>query len=207
MEKVSPMHKKFSPAAERNRDYIAKALTPYMAGVNNLLEVASGSGQHASHLAKEFEHVNVYPTDLELENIDSIKCYLQDCGLSNFQPPTLLDASDKIWPLDNIQILDAIFCSNMIHISPLKALVGLIEGAERYLKTCGLLFLYGPFIEPNVETTQSNIDFDLSLRARNPEWGLRNTEQILEIANRCNLKLTKRIEMPANNLILVFRKH
>lgn len=169
-----------------------------------VLEIASGAGEHALYNAAALPHLSWRPSDADPQALASIAAWREHAGTPNLAPPVELDASRPLaWP---IQSADAIVCINMIHISPWSATEGLMTGAGRLLPTGGVLFLYGPYFEEGVEPAPSNLDFDASLKSRNPSWGVRRLEQVKALAADHGLALAARIDMPANNLSLVFRK-
>jgi hypothetical protein len=169
-----------------------------------VLEVASGTGEHAPFFAARFPALRWQPTDAFPDAVQSIAAYREDYAGSNCAEPLLLDAADPArWP---IQQADAIVCINMVHISPWEATLGLFRGAARLLGTSGgPLILYGPFIEQGVATAPSNLAFDESLKARDPRWGLRDAGELDAIAHHHGMTRTARHALPANNLVLVFR--
>jgi hypothetical protein len=169
-----------------------------------VLEVAAGAGEHAVHFAAAFTDLRWQPTDADAGALASIAAWRQHAGLDNLLPPLNLDAAHPdTWPVKQAAAIIAI---NMVHISPWSATAGLMAGATRALPSGGRLFLYGPFIESGVPTAPSNVEFDQSLRRRNPEWGLRRLADLRDLGARHGLSLSERISMPANNLVLVFRK-
>jgi hypothetical protein len=169
-----------------------------------VLEIAAGAGEHAVHNAAAMPDLQWLPTDGDSEALASIAAWRDHAGLPNLLPPLRLDASDPdTWPVDRA---DAVVNINMIHISPWSATEGLMAGAGRLLPSGGVLFLYGPYIERDVPTAPSNLDFDESLRRRNPAWGIRHLEEVAALAAAHGLELSERIAMPANNLSLIFRK-
>lgn len=193
--------KRHAPATLRNRDAICHVLGELLPTSGTVLEVASGTGEHVVHFAAAFPHLVWQPSDLEPAGLQSIAEWTTEAALPNIRPPLLLNASMADWPIDCV---NAILCINMIHIAPWEATLGLFAGAARHLTIGGLLYLYGPFFEADVETAQSNLDFDASLRARNPEWGVRNKDDVCSAAGKQRFVVKKRIEMPANNISLVF---
>jgi SAM-dependent methyltransferase len=195
--------KRFAPATERNRDAIATVLGPLLPDQGTILEIASGTGEHLVHFAARFPHLTWQPSDYDDAGLASIAAWSAEAGLPNICPPMQIDASAPVWPIASV---DAILCINMIHIAPWAATQGLMRGAARLLPPGGLLYLYGPYREENRPTAPSNEDFDASLKSRNSEWGLRLVEDVTALAQRNSLALEARIEMPANNLSLVFRR-
>ncbi len=169
-----------------------------------MLEVAAGTGEHAATFASRLPHLTWQPSDPDPAALASIAAWREVSGAENLLPPLVLDASDPgSWPVMSV---DAIVCINMVHISPWAATEGLMTGAASRLPPGGLLFLYGPYLEDDVPTAASNLDFDASLKARNPDWGLRKLEAVRTLAADRGLHLLERIAMPANNLSLVFRR-
>ncbi len=198
------MTKRYAPATARNREPIRdvlKAELPDSGGL--LLEIAAGTGEHAVFLSQSFPRWQWRPTDPDPDAIASIAAWCDEHGPANLLPPLRLDASDADWPVTSA---DAILCVNMTHISPPSATVGLFAAAARLLGKGAPMLIYGPFLEAELETTRSNLDFDASLKSRNPEWGLRDAEWLDRLAGENDLRRTARYQMPANNLTLVYRK-
>ncbi|MDA0820233.1 MAG: DUF938 domain-containing protein [Proteobacteria bacterium] len=195
--------KKYAPATLRNRDAIAAILSVELPTSGTVLEVASGTGEHAVCFASRFPDLIWQPSDPSEEALGSIEAWRDDEGSVNLRPPLQLDASSDQWPTDQD---DAIVCINMAHISPWEASEGLFAGAARLLKGTAPLILYGPYIEPDVETVPSNLAFDASLKSRDPRWGLRSTVDVDRLASQTGFRRANRYEMPANNLILVYRR-
>ena len=194
--------KKHAPATLRNREPIAAVLREELPGRGLVLEIASGSGEHALHFAPLFPGLRWQPSDYDADALASISAWRDEAGIPNILRPLPLDASTPEWP---VTTASAIFCANMIHLSPPEVAEGLLAGAGRLLSGAGPLILYGPFIEECVETAPSNLDFDASLRSRDPSWGIRKVAWIDQLAAKAGLMRTRRIAMPANNLILVYR--
>jgi SAM-dependent methyltransferase len=192
-----------SPAAERNRGPILDALKQVLPPAGAALEIASGTGQHAVHFAAALPRWTWQPTDRDPGARASVAAWAADAALDNLAAPLHLDVTSDDWPVERV---DAIFCANMIHIAPWAACLGLIAGAARHLAPGGLLILYGPFIVAGEPTAASNLAFDADLRARDPAWGLRELEQVADLASRQGLALAQRFAMPANNQLVVFRK-
>jgi SAM-dependent methyltransferase len=190
-----------SPATARNRDPILEVLRPRLPHHGLVLEVASGAGEHAVHMARALPGLDWRPTDPDPVALESIAAWRDAAGLANLLAPLRLDAAaPDSWP---VEAADAMVCINMVHISPWAATEGLMAGAARVLPPGGLLYLYGPYREDG-RTAPSNEAFDLDLKARNPAWGVRDLEAVRDLADGCGLVLEARIEMPANNLSLVF---
>jgi hypothetical protein len=195
--------KRYAPATKRNRDAIAGVLAPRLPAQGIVLEIASGTGEHMVHFAGRFPHLIWQPSDYDAAGLASIAAWSAEAALPNISPPAQIDASAPVWPVTNA---NAILCINMIHISPWSATVGLMAGAGRILPRGGMLYLYGPYREHGVPTAPSNEDFDVSLKSRNPDWGLRSVDDVTALATEHHLILEARISMQANNLSLVFRK-
>jgi hypothetical protein len=199
----APGDKRHAPATLRNRDAIVAVLRDWLPATGSVLEVASGSCEHAVHFAAAFPDLDWQPTDPDPAGLTSIAAYRVDAGLANIAPPIALDAASDVWPLDRA---DAILCINMVHISPWEATTGLLAGAVRLLARGAPLILYGPYFEPDAPTAESNLAFDASLRSRNPAWGLRDTDAVKAAAVDAGLAFAERRAMPANNLMLLFRR-
>lgn len=193
-----------SPAVARNTGSILDVLRAHLPARAKVLEVASGSGEHAVAFARALPATTWTPSDPSREALASIEAWSRSAGLANLRPALPLDASDpSTWPEENFQTL---VCINMIHISPWRATESLMALAARALTDPGgLLVLYGPYREAGVPLAPSNAAFDDSLKARDPAWGLRELDQVVALANSERLHLTRRVEMPANNLMLLFR--
>lgn len=192
-----------APAVARNRDAILDVLRRVLPARGTVLEIASGSGEHAIHVAAALPGLTWLPSDPEAEARRSVVAHTRRAGLTNVLQPLALDARKTSWPVDRA---DAIVCINMIHIAPWSATEGLMAGAGRILAGGGLLFLYGPFREGSRHTSDSNAAFDASLRARDPDWGVRDRETVTAEAARHGLIVAERVAMPANNLSLIFRR-
>ena len=192
-----------APATERNRDAILEVLRGVLPPTGTVLEVASGSGEHAVYFAKEFPGLTFQPSDPDANALRSIKAWTKDSGLSNVSPPVTLDAASDHWP---VHAADAILCINMIHISPWSATEGLMCGAARLLPSGAPLYLYGPYRRAGVVTAPSNEAFDAYLKDKNPEWRLRDLEKVAALARAEGFSEPTITEMPANNLSVVFRK-
>lgn len=196
--------KKHAPATLRNRDAIAEVLHDELPRSGTVLEIASGSGEHIVYFAQMFSNLDWQPSDPDGEAIASILAYLHEFDGTNLRLPLVLDAmAPDRW---EVRGADAIVCINMIHISPWEATLGLFEGAARLLGgPQAPLILYGPYLEDGVETAESNIAFDESLRSRNEQWGLRRLEDVDAVAASHGFSRTARYAMPANNLAVVYR--
>ena len=192
-----------APHVARNAKPIAELLTEIMPPRGLVLEIASGTGEHIVHFAREFPRLLWQPSDPEPTALRSIEAWRAESGLFNLLPPVSLDARAADWPVPEA---DAILCINMIHISPWAATTGLMRGAARLLGPGAPLYLYGPYRQAAVATAPSNEAFDESLKARDPDWGLRDLEQVAAEADQHGLTLDRVVEMPANNISIVFRK-
>ena len=179
-------------------------LRDHLPPAGTVLEIASGSGEHAVWFAAALPETQWRPSDPDPTARASIAAWADAAGLANLAAPIGLDAADPAaWPADPI---DAVVCINMLHISPWTAAQGLMAGAGRVLQPGGLLFIYGPFLEADVVTAPSNLTFDADLKARNPAWGLRDLAAVSTRAADHGLERVTRVAMPANNLSLVYRK-
>ena len=195
-----------APAVARNREPILAVLRRVLPERGLVLEIASGSGEHACYFAAALPRLTWQPTDPDPEARESIAAYRDAMELPNVLPPLALDAAASRWPVTQANAIIAILAINMIHIAPWAAAEGLMAGAERLLPEGGVLFLYGPFREHGQHTAPSNAAFDESLRARNREWGVRDLDEVTALADRHGLALKERVAMPANNLSVVFRR-
>lgn len=195
--------RRHAPATLRNRDAIVAVLQDVLPETGLVLEIASGSGEHVVHFARAFPALDWQPSDPEPAALTSIAAWSSEAGLSNIRPPAAIDAAASVWPVDHA---DAILCINMVHISPWAATQGLMAGAERLLPPGAPLYLYGPYVRSDVPTAESNLAFDASLRARDPDWGLRALEDVIALAAEHGLGFDRLVEMPANNISVTFRK-
>ena len=193
-----------SPAAARNRDPILEVLRERLPPRARVLEVASGSGEHAVWISRALPEITWTPSDRDAATLAGLEVRRAAEGPPNLLPPLRLDASEPADRPDGR--FEAVVCINMIHIAPWAAAEGLMALAAAVLPQDGLLYLYGPFREGGRHTAPSNEAFDQSLRARDPTWGVRDLETVTALAERHGLTLAERVEMPANNLSVVFRK-
>jgi hypothetical protein len=191
--------RRYAPATLRNRDAITAVLNDVLPPSGLVLEVASGSGEHIAHFAREVPGHDWQPSDPDPDARASIAAWC--AGLDAVRPPLVLDATAPDWPIARAE---AVLCINMVHISPWEATLGLFAGAAGILPQGAPLILYGPYRREGVETAPSNEAFDESLRARDPRWGLRNVEAVRDVAS--GFAFERLVEMPANNLMLVFRR-
>lgn len=197
----------FSPAADRNKQPILELLRQVLPARGTALEIASGTGQHVIWFAGGMPDWTWQPSDMDARALPAIAQWSAEAGLPNVLPPLRLDVMAEQWPADGPafeQPFDAVFCANMLHISPWATCGALMRGSARHLAAHGLLVTYGPYLEDAVPTAGGNLAFDQSLRASNPAWGIRRLDDACEEAWRAGLALRARHEMPANNLLLVF---
>jgi len=192
-----------APAALRNREPIAEVLSEWLPPSGTVLEVASGTGEHAVCFAERFPGLQWQPSDAHSGALASIAAWAEASGLTNLREPVMIDASADDWPVEHA---DAVLNINMAHISPWSASLGLITGASNLLPEGGPLILYGPWLKDDIETVPSNLAFDADLKARDPEWGLRRVEDFVTAASAKGLHFTDWRRMPANNLMLLFRR-
>jgi len=189
------------PAPERNKAPILEVLTRVLPNAGTLLEVASGSGQHAAHFARHLPHLRYLPSDMDPENLASIAEWVREAELPNLLAPRALDVTSADWDVPPVQ---AIFNANMLHITPWECAVALFAGVRRHVVEAGVVVLYGPYRIHGAHTAPSNESFDASLRARDARFGVRDLEAVIELAEAAGLRFTERVEMPANNQTLVF---
>jgi hypothetical protein len=193
-----------SPAADRNKDAILAQLRRWLPARCTVLEIASGTGQHAAHLAAAEPGWTWQPTEA---NDEALAPIAQRCaGLDNVKPPRRLDVREAGWALPSDGRYDALYNANMLHASPWATCAGLMHGAARHLSAGGRLLVYGPFIVDGIDTAPSNLAFDADLKARDPAWGLRRLADVAAIAEAAGLDLLEQAAMPANNLMLVFSR-
>jgi SAM-dependent methyltransferase len=192
------------PAPERNKVPILAVLQRTLPSQGLILEVSSGSGQHAVHFARAVPAWTWLPSDIDPSNLASIAAYVAEAELPNLMQPRRLDVCTEDWELGE---LDGLFNANMIHIAPWECCEGLMRGAGRYLRAGGVLVMYGPFRIGGAHTADSNREFDLDLRRRNPSWGVRDLESVAALAQAAGLSLRETVAMPANNQCLVFERN
>lgn len=197
----------FSPSAARNRDVVRDVLKDLLPTAPcRLLEVGSGTGEHAVHVASALSHITWQPSDPSGEAFHSIAAWREVAGLANLNAPLRLDVMEAGWWRVLEAPFDAVLSLNMIHIAPWEAALGLIEGAGALLSEGGALILYGPFSKGGVHNAPSNEDFDLSLKSRDPRWGVRDMDDLTREAATYGLAFVSATPMPANNQTLLFRK-
>ena len=168
-----------------------------------VLEIASGTGEHAVHFAERFPRLDWQPSDIHPDALQSIAGWRKQSGLANVRAPLTLDAASSDWPIARA---DAVLSINMVHISPWASAMGLIVGAARLLAPGAPLILYGPWLKEGVSTAPSNLDFDADLKRRDPEWGLRKVEDFAAAAEKRDFRLVDTRAMPANNMMLLLRR-
>jgi hypothetical protein len=197
------MSKACWPAPERNKGPILEVLTRVLPASGTLLEIAAGTGQHAVHFARHLPKLRYLPTDMDPENLASIRAWRSEAGLSNLMEPRELDVTSTDW---SVPPVEAVFNANMLHIAPWSCAIGLFAGLKRHLADPATVVLYGPYRIRGEHTAASNASFDQDLRSRNPEWGVRDLEAIVELARAAGLRLDECVAMPANNQTLVFTR-
>lgn len=191
-----------APAAARNRQPIADVLREWLPASGLVLELASGTGEHVVYFAERFPSLEWQPSDLHQDALQSIAAWRSAAALPNVRPPLTIDAAAPSWPIDRA---DAVLSINMVHISPWESALGMIAGAQRLLAAGAPLILYGPWLQAGVEPAASNRAFDADLKGRDPAWGLRMVEDFAAAASPA-FELADLREMPANNLMLLFRR-
>jgi hypothetical protein len=214
-----PDARQYAPATQRNREAILEVLLQVLPPNGTVLEISSGTGEHAVFFASHLHPRKWIPSDPNPVARASIAAWREYCPADNLYPPLALDACDSVWSIerdelpDSLQDIDferdpivAIVNINMIHIAPWSACLGLMAGAGRILPPRGILYLYGPFKQGGRHTAPSNAAFDESLRAQNPEWGVRDLEDVVAVAREHHLSLLKTHAMPANNLSAIFQR-
>jgi len=192
-----------APAATRNVAPIIAVLEEWLPDRGTVLELASGTGEHAVAFARRFPHLEWQPSDTNGDALRSISAWRDSDGGANLAQPLIIDARGGTWPIEQA---DAVLSINMVHISPWAAAIGMLDGAARLLGAGAPLILYGPWFEDGVEPAASNKAFDADLRRRDREWGLRTVEDFASAAAERGFGLNERRQMPANNLMLLFRR-
>ncbi|CAH2900998.1 MAG: SAM-dependent methyltransferase [uncultured Paraburkholderia sp.] len=201
-EPLSPMRQR-SPSAERNREPILAVLRAVLPATGRVLEIASGTGQHAICFAGALPGLDWQPSDADEAARESIAAWITHDAPPNVRAPLALDVHEADW---GVGTLDAVVCINMIHIAPWSAAESLVGGASRHLRDGGVLYLYGPFRRGGAHTAPSNAAFDDQLRSRDPAWGVRDMEEVVALAASAGFVSDEPVAMPANNFSLVFRK-
>ena len=194
--------RRIAPAAARNVDAIGDMLAEWLPAQGVVLEIASGTGEHALAFARRFAALDWQPSDPDPLALASIEAWRHD-GPDNLRTPIALDAASPAWPIEGV---DAILCINMVHISPWASALGLLDGAAQLLAEGAPLILYGPWIVDGVDTAPSNLMFDIDLRSRDPRWGLRSLSDFRAEAEKRGLMFEQCRAMPANNVMLLFRR-
>ncbi len=195
--------RQYSPAVARNREPIAKVLDAVLPPSGLVLEVAAGTGEHGVFFAERFPQLTWQSSDVDLAALQSIRAWQAKAGLDNLRPPVHLDVTEATWPVERAV---AIFNANMIHISPWETTLGLFDGAARLLPAGAPVVMYGPYRIGGAHTAASNARFEQWLKQRDPRNAVRNLETVVAEAEKRGLELDHRIEMPANNQTLVFRR-
>ena len=202
--------RKYAQATQRNREPILQVLLEVLPPTGTILEIASGTGEHAVYLAPRLKPRKWIPSDTNPSLRESIAAWIKHSPSENLSQPLDIDASQQVWEvekevLSSVSDICAIANINMIHISPWSACLGLMAAAGRILSPGGILYLYGPYKQDGEHTAPTNANFDEYLREQNPEWGVRNLEDVIEVASNHDLTLQKTVTMPANNLSVVFK--
>ena len=190
------------PWPERNKEPILEVFRRVLPSSGTVLELGSGSGQHAAFFAEQLPTLSWIPSDIEPENLASISEWRNETDHPNLFEPIRLDVLADDWGIDSVEV---VFSANMVHITPWKCCLGLLDGARRHVTPGGQLILYGPFRIGGEHTAESNAAFDESLRDRDPRWGVRDLEAVRDVAS--GFVLEERVEMPANNQVLIFRRN
>jgi cyclopropane fatty-acyl-phospholipid synthase-like methyltransferase len=196
--------RQYSPSAARNREPILDVLRRILPNKGSVLEIGSGTGEHAVHFAKTLPGITWQPSDPDADSRVSIEAWVEAEKLDNVRPPIPIDVRFDPWIPEDRKTFDAVVSINMVHIAPWEATLGLFTGAARVLRASGILFLYGPFMRGGQHTAKSNAEFDASLKQRNPAWGLRDITALARLAENHRLTLREAVSMPANNFSLIF---
>lgn len=215
---TQPDARQYAPATARNREPILQVLLQFLPPMGTVLEVSSGTGEHAVFLAPRLYPRRWLPSDPNPIALASIQAWQTQTAVANVWPAIALDARDSVWPVEqrplpaplthidlNAEPITAIVNINMLHIAPWSACLGLMAGAQRILPAGGILYLYGPFKRGGQHTAPSNASFDANLQAENPTWGVRDLEHVEAAAQAANLRLIETVTMPANNFSLIFQ--
>ena len=197
------MAKRFAPAAERNKHALLDVLRRVLPVSGTVLEIASGTGQHAAFFSAELPGLSWQPSDPSDEARSSIASWVEDEDRVNLLAPLTLDVRQRVWPIEEA---DAVLCINMIHVAPFQSTEGLFEGASRLLAAGTPLITYGPYRLHGEHTAASNEAFDRSLRERDPSWGVRDVDELAEVASRTGFVLGEKFAMPANNMTLIWTR-
>jgi hypothetical protein len=192
-----------APAALRNRELIAEVLAEWLPVRGLVLEIASGTGEHAVHFAERFPSLEWQPSDIHADALASIAAWRETAALPNLRAALRVDAALPDWTIDRA---DAVLSINMVHISPWTSALGLLGGAGSLLSAGSPLILYGPWLKQDIDTAPSNAEFDADLRRRDPAWGLRRVEDFAAAAEPRGFSLVEARPMPANNLMMLWTK-
>ena len=198
--------RRFAPAASRNREPILGVFRMRVNADARVLEIGSGSGEHAVHICTALPGIDWQPSDPDPASRASIAAWIGRTGLANVRAPLDIDVRAPAWGVEARAPYDAIVSINMIHIAPWASALGLLDGAARLLREGGVLFLYGPFMRGGVHTAPSNAAFDARLREENPEWGVRNLDNVLAAARERGLRFVAAVAMPANNYSVIIER-
>jgi hypothetical protein len=199
---MSVVVKRHASATDKNREPILGALRTLLPPAGTVLEVASGTGQHAVHFARALPSIVWQPSEVDPESLESIHAWRAEAALPNLRAPVELDVTREDW---EVAPAHAIVCINMTHIAPWAATTALLTNGPRHLLARGLLILYGPYVIPGRETAPSNVEFDASLRRQNPAWGLRDLGEVTRIAETRGWERTQVLDMPSNNVVVAFK--
>ncbi|GAB5487972.1 MAG: DUF938 domain-containing protein [Parasphingorhabdus sp.] len=202
-DKPNPADQKHAPATMRNRDAIVSVLSQILPETGTILEIASGTGEHAVYFGQKFPDLTFQPSDPDPECCRSIAAWTAREQVENILPPIQLDALENTW---DIKAPVTILCINMIHIAPWEAAIGLFNHAAKMLSVGAALYLYGPYFRDGVEPAEGNLSFERSLKSRNLQWGIRDVADMDTLAEKTGFKREQLIEMPANNISLIYRK-
>ncbi len=195
--------RRYAPASARNRDAILGILGPRLPSRGRVFEIASGSGEHTTHFAAAHPNVIFQPSDPDPANRASTDAWAAHFGLANVEPALDIDATASFAP---VTAADVVVCINMVHIAPWQAAVGLVRNASAVLSAGGLLYLYGPYRRNGAHTAPSNEAFDQSLKSQDPSWGIRDLEAVIQLAADAGFGTPEVVEMPANNLSVIFKR-
>jgi len=199
--------RRFSPSTGRNRDVVRDVFMANMPNAGHVLEIGSGTGEHGVHMTRAMPDLRWTFTDIDAASLASAKAWMTHMRRDQMDRVAVVDASAKDWGRAlEAQPFDGMFCANVIHISPIRVAAGIFAGANRVLPEAGRIFLYGPFARAG-EMSEGNAQFDLDLKRRNPEWGVRDLDSdILPLAKAAEFELVSLTEMPKNNLSMVFER-
>jgi SAM-dependent methyltransferase len=194
--------KPYAESSEQNQEPILTVLREVLAGCTRVLEIGSGTGQHAVHFGRHLPHLIWLPSDLP-ESLPGVRLWLEDAGLPNVEPPLALDVRDPVWPVGPV---DGVFSANTAHIMNWASVAAMFTGVGRVLREGGVFVLYGPFHYGGQATSPSNARFDAQLRARDPAMGVRHFEDLDALARQAGMRLLRDEPMPVNNRTLVWAK-